>query len=213
MEIICKTCGARLNVPLDILPATGVAQAKCPRCATRVSISREVKVVPPLVVPPLVVPPLMSSAEVMEPFEEGVLRVLLLHDDPVAAGNVAGGLQPLGYRVTRAATVEEAVGRLKFNAYNLVILHSDFQAPSGGRAAVLTFLDSLPTATRRQTFAVLVGKELTTFDRMGAFLNSVNLTVAQDDLPDLGRVLKNSIAEHDMFYRALNRVLRGMGRA
>lgn len=205
METVCTGCGARLAIPDDKVPAQGAVQATCPRCKGKIVIA------PKAAQPP--VEPASYPAGWVERFEEGVPVALVLHDDDETARSIGQALVDMGYRISRAESLEEAQARLKFNIYDLVVLHEGFQAQGGARTPLLAFLNTLPMGLRRQMFVALVGAALTTGDRMAAFRESVNVTVAEDDLPSLGKILKNSIAEHEVFYKLFHETMRGLGRA
>ncbi len=203
MEIVCEGCGAKLSVPEEKLPAAGSAQAACPKCKARVVIpaARAATAGPGY------------SSGLLERFEEGVPTALVLYKDEGGARQVARAVEGLGYRASRAATVEEAKARIKFNAYGLVVMQEGFGAAADGPSPMLAFFNLLPMTVRRQMFVALVGEAVATLDRMEAFVRSVNLVVSRADLPGLGKILKNSIAEHEVFYGVFNETLRGLGRA
>ena len=207
MEIVCEGCGARLSIPDEKLPATGAAKVTCPKCKGKI-------IVGPKAAEPQSGPEdsLAYSSGVLERFEEGVPAALVLFGQGEAARRAEEALSALGYRVSLAANVQEAQARIKFNTYQLVVLQEGFGASGEGRNPVLDFLNSLPMPVRRQMFVALVGGQLATLDRMAAFVRSVNLTVSEADLPGLEKILKNSIAEHELFYNVFNETLRGLGR-
>jgi DNA-directed RNA polymerase subunit RPC12/RpoP len=214
VEVVCEGCGAKLSVPDDKLPASGTAQATCPRCKGKIIIgARPEQAAPPP--PPAAASPAEEhpnySSDLLERFEgEGPAALVLCEGEagPLAEAAVAS----LGYRVGRAATVAEAQAKIKFNAYDLVVLDARFGAQQGAASPVLDHLNTLPMSIRRHMFVALVGPGLATLDRMAAFVRSVNLTVSEADLPSLDKVLKNSVAEHELFYRVLDETLRAVGR-
>lgn len=206
MEIVCEGCGARLSIPDEKLPATGAAKVTCPKCKGKIIVGpRAAEAEAPE-------DSLAYSSGVLERFEEGVPAALVLFGQGEAARRVEESLGSLGYRVSLAASLQEAQARIKFNTYQLVVLQEGFGAGGEGGSPVLEFLNSLPMPVRRQIFVALIGARLATLDRMAAFVWSVNVTVSEADLPDLEKILKNSIAEHELFYNVFNETLRGLGR-
>jgi len=207
VEIVCQGCGAKLSVPDDKLPAVGVAQATCPKCGAKVLIpARESR--------PAAGEPSAYAPNLLERFEEGAQFALVLHEDDDTARAIGEALVELGYRISRGANPDEAAARIKLNSYDVVVLQDGFGAGADEQqqAPVLNFLNGLPMSQRRQMFVALVGPGLSTADRMEAFLRSVNLTISEGDISSLGKILKNSVAEHEVFYKVFNETLKGLGR-
>jgi hypothetical protein len=202
MEIVCESCGARLSIDEGKLPPGATVQATCPRCQAKLRL----EVRPPA-------EPEGYSAQMLERYEEGVSLALVLHEDDETANLVGQELVSFGYRISRAHAVAEACARIKLNTYDLIVLQDRFGAAAGCLSPVLAHLNALPMVVRRKMFVVLAGEKLTTGDRMEAFVRSVNLTVADAELGGLSKLLKNSIAEHELFYRLFHETALGLGRA
>jgi len=67
--------------------------------------------------------------------------------------------------------------------------------------------------TRRQVYIVLVGTSFRSGDKMIAFHKSVNLVLNYENIDDFERILKQSLADNQEFYRVLNESLKKVGRA
>jgi len=213
MEVICQGCQTKLSIPDDRLPATGSVVAACPKCKAKIVIQA---------------PGAQDESQgsglysesLLEGFEAGVSKALLLDDDPGRASQMEAVLDALGYRTSKPATLDEARGRLKFNHYDLVMLRQGYGLPQAGpepgMSPFMADLNALPMTIRRKMFVVLVGPALHTGNRMEAFVASVNMVVAERDLADgssLTKTLKTSLAENELFYKLLRDVLAGTGRA
>ena len=95
--------------------------------------------------------------------------------------------------------------------YDCIIIHENFAGSSLRTNAVLTFLSALPMAQRRYWFVCLVGPSFKTLDALQAFAQSVHLVLNPADLSNLTAILKKSLAEFELLYRAYKESLAAMG--
>jgi hypothetical protein len=75
----------------------------------------------------------------------------------------------------------------------------------------LHYLASVPMAQRRYSFVCLIGNSFKTLDAMEAFANSVQLVLNPADLPNLGAILKKSLAEFEILYRPYRDAVSAVG--
>jgi hypothetical protein len=59
---------------------------------------------------------------------------------------------------------------------------------------------------------VLIGQRFKTADRLQAFVESVNLIVHYDDLPQLVTFLSRGLRDHERFYKVFTECLIGAGK-
>jgi hypothetical protein len=114
------------------------------------------------------------------------------------------------YVVDIPATAEHALQRLRFNQYQVILLDDDFDGKSPNPIAL--HLSGLNMNIRREIFVVLIGQRFTTADHLQAFMESVNLTLQSDDLPQLAAFLARGIREHERFYRVFTECLLEAGK-
>jgi hypothetical protein len=152
----------------------------------------------------------MSSHEKADFFELGDKTSLICGD---AATLEAGrnSLRELGYKFHTAETPELAIERMRYTNYDCIIIHENFAGSSLRTNAVLSFLASLPMSQRRYWFVCLVGSSFKTLDALQAFAQSVHLVLNPIDLPNLTAILKKSLAEFELLYRAFRESVAAMG--
>ena len=100
---------------------------------------------------------------------------------------------------------------MRYTNYDCIILHENFAGSSLRSNAVLNYLAPLPMSQRRYSFVCLVGPSFKTLDALQAFAQSVQLTLNPMDLPNLGPILKKSLAEFEQLYRAYKDTLAALG--
>ena len=120
-------------------------------------------------------------------------------------------LRELGFKFHTAETPELAIERMRYTAYDCIIVHENFAGSSLRSNAILNFLASLPMAHRRYSFVCLVGPTFKTLDAMQAFGQSVHLVLNPSDLPNLGPILKKGLAEFDLLYKAFKDTATALG--
>ena len=152
----------------------------------------------------------MSTQEKMDFFEIGD-KTSLICADPNTDEVVKITLRELGFKFHIAETPELAIERIRYTNYDCIIIHENFAGSSIRSNPVLNYLAPLPMAQRRYSFVCLVGPSLKTLDALQAFTQSVHLTLNPIDLPNLGPILKKSLAEFEQLYRAYKETLATLG--
>ena len=143
----------------------------------------------------------MSAQEKMEFFELGD-KTSLICADPNTTDTAKEILKGLGFKFHTAETPELAVERMRYTSYDCIVVHENFAGSSLRSNAVLNYLTPLSMAQRRHSFVCVVGPSFKTLDAMQAFGQSVHLVLNPSDLPNLGPILKKSLAEFELLYRA-----------
>ena len=138
--------------------------------------------------------------------------VMVCEDAPERQAVIKAALEQIGLTMFPAKTAEEAIGRLRRDPFEAVILDEQFQGSSPLDNAVLKDLQSMQMGVRRYIFVILLGREYKTFDNMMAFTRSVNVVVNLNDLPHLPAILRKGVADNNEFYRVLRGVLQDTGR-
>ena len=138
-------------------------------------------------------------------------KTSLICCEPLTAETARATLKSLGYKSHSAETSESAIDRLRYTAYDVVIIHENFAGGSLRTNALLSYLATLPMAQRRHSFVCLVGESFRTFDAMQAFTQSVHVVVHPLDMPNFPAILRKSIAEFELLYKVYKDAVEAQG--
>jgi CheY-like chemotaxis protein len=212
MQIRCEACGTLIQIPNERVPPKSTFRLTCPRCKrkilanTRTTDSMEgdgMNVSSTLgtsgiasVVDDNAVNELPDAMDSLPP---GQSAALLCINREESRGELKGMLEGLGYVVDIPATSDHAFQRLRFNQYRIILLDDDL----GGKSvnSVAGYLAGLNMNSRRDMFVVLIGAHFKTADHLQAFIESVNLVVHPNDLPQLATFLARGLRDHERFYK------------
>ncbi|MHB8770414.1 MAG: response regulator [Syntrophales bacterium] len=145
--------------------------------------------------------------------EAGGETALVCESDPAVREKIVTGLDVLGYRITVPPAAKDALKAMRFHIFDVVILNELFDTADPEANSVLHYLAELPMTTRRRFFVALVSSRFRTMDNMAAFNRSVNIVVNPTSIADVGKIIKQGVAENRAFYHVLNETLQKMGRA
>ena len=202
MEVSCKSCQAQFSIPDDKLPAGKRVSAACPKCRQKIKIEA----------PSPYDERSSSGAEhgneqynaADKPFdfiEEDALTALVCEDDPVIREKIKSTLAVMEYNVSVAGSTREALKRMRYHNYDLVVVNEMFNTNAADANGVLVFLERLPMSTRRGIFVCLITARGRTMDHMMAFNRSVNMIINAKNMDEFGKVLSTGMTDNDMFYR------------
>ncbi|MBN2373647.1 hypothetical protein JXL19_07665 [bacterium] len=124
---------------------------------------------------------------------------------------VAQALDALNFNVSNAQTDVDALEKMKFNQYDIIIIEDGF----GGFIEddkVIKEIREMAPAQRRKCFVSLLGYGWETGDEMLAFSLSVNMTINGNDLGQLKDCLSQGIAHNQRFYKVYNDCRALLGR-
>jgi CheY-like chemotaxis protein len=147
----------------------------------------------------------------LEVLEEGAMGALVCVDEPERLKAVKEALDDLNYFSSVASSVKEALSKLRYNHYDLVMLDEEFCGETAENNTILRYLQPMPMSTRRQIFLVLISKQFRTNDNLAAFANSVNGIVNTNDVQKVKLVLERALADHRRFYKVYVDCLKGIG--
>lgn len=229
MKVNCNHCGKKLNIPDEKIPDDKVVTISCPACKNKINIDKQTamekngqssSVATDEQEKPVekdqeaeieIIDPSKYLDEVLEIPEEGAKRALVC--DIVYQDKISTALKELDYHTKTVTSVNEAIGRMKFTEYDLVILSEDFAGSNLANNNVLKYIQPMPMSIRRKMFVALLGKDFQTMDNMKAFSLSTNIVINFKDIDKLSAILKKSISENDGFYKVFNETLISIGKA
>jgi len=203
MEVVCESCQARFNVPDDKIPAGKSIRAACPKCKNKITIPAKDAGAPPAPAGKGTGEEAYDAAE--KPFdfiEEDALTALICEPDPAIRDKVASVLELMEYHLTTVSSTREALKKMRYHNYNVVVVNESFDTSTPETNGVLLFLERLPMATRRELFVCLITSRYRTMDHMLALNKSVNMILNAKNINDFGKILSTAITENDIFYRA-----------
>lgn len=114
--------------------------------------------------------------------------------------------------ITDAKTAKDAVRKMRFHIYTLLVIDESFDATNPDSNDLLRYLSNLPMSTRRRLFIVLISSRFRTLDRMGALNRSVNMIINSQNVKDFITLITNGMAENEGFYFALMTAMKAMGK-
>jgi len=111
------------------------------------------------------------------------------------------------YEVFVAENAAQALGRMREDRIDVVVLDPNFDPLEQGVAFVTREVKLLRPSERRRLFLVYLISGVRTMDLHAAFLHNVNLVVNPSDLDQLPEALEVSIRHYNELYRDFNRAL------
>ena len=134
-------------------------------------------------------------------------RKALICVDPERSAEIANGLVKSEYEVFVAENTAEALGRMREDRIDVVVLDGEFDQVDQGFAFVTREVKLMPPSERRRVFLVYVTPNARTMDLHAAFLHNANLVVNPDDIARMPEALDVSLRYYNELYRDLNRAL------
>ncbi len=234
MEVTCQHCNARLNIPDEKLPPNRRVAINCPKCKNKITIDTGGKETadlqtaeqtdiqqqepPPFEENTLPEPPAEEEQynhddSALDIFEEGKKLALVMGQDDSQSETLKNVAESIGYQALKVENSREAVGKLRFHHFDLILLSDGFDGHGSPESPVLGYLNRQSMSVRRKMFLALIGDNFKTTDNMMAYSLSANLVVNVRDIDKLSGILKTSIAENEKFYKIFFDTLVEMGRA
>ena len=121
-----------------------------------------------------------------------------------ALGN---GLVNEDYEVFIAQSTEEALGRMREDRIDVLILDANFDEAEQGFAFITREVKLMRPSERRRLFLINLTGSSRTMDLHAAFLQNANLVVHSDDIERLPDALEVSMRHYNELYRDFNRAL------
>ena len=204
MDITCNSCGATLKIPDNKLPSNQKVKVACPKCKSKITIDTRTIVKEDAPVKPETEKTDLGCEEdsgPLEIFDKDAQLAIILDNDEKRVEKHELSLKELSYVPIVCSTVQEAMGKLRLHHFNIVILSDGFDGQKISESTITHYLNSLAISIRRNIFLVLVGDKFKTMDNMRTFVESANLVINPVDMPKLTLILKNSLSDHEKFYK------------
>ncbi len=134
-------------------------------------------------------------------------RKVLVCASPAYREAIAQSIADHNYEVFVAENAAQALGRMREERMDIVILDANFDPVEQGVAFVTREVKLLRPSERRRLFFVYVTSGVRTMDLHAAFLHNVNLVVNPSDLEQLPDALQVSVRHYNELYRDFNLAL------
>ncbi len=134
-------------------------------------------------------------------------RKVLVCSSPAYRETIARLLGDGDYEVYVAENMPQALGRMREDRMDVIVLDANFDPLEQGVAFVTREVKLMRPLERRRLFLVYLSSSARTMDLHAAFLHNVNLVVNPSDIADLPDALQVSIRHYNELYRAFNHAL------
>jgi predicted Zn finger-like uncharacterized protein len=215
MDIICSNCSSKFRIADEKIPVGRVTKIPCPKCKVRITLNPAKKSAGGLA-------GFEESSENSaydaseKPFdfiEEEGLTALLCEQNPLVRSTIQNTLNLMDYQITVAESARDALKRMRYHVYDLIVVNENFDTRNPESNGVLIYLERLAMSVRRNIFVAMISSRYRTMDNMMAFNASVNLIVNIKNIEDIGKILSRSITDTELFYRVYKETLKDAGRA
>ena len=131
-------------------------------------------------------------------------RKILVCASPAYRDAIARSVANPDYEVFVAENSAQALGRMREERMDIVILDANFDPVEQGVAFVTREVKLLRPSERRRLFFVYVTSGVRTMDLHAAFLHNVNLVINPSDVEQLPDALEVSVRHYNELYRDFN---------
>ena len=210
MDIICTSCSSKFRIPDEKIPAGRATTLPCPKCKTRISLGSAKK--PAATNAANAGATYDASDKPFDFLEEEGLTALVCEQNPIARKTIDSALSLMDYQITVAESARDALKRMRYHVYDLIVVDENFDTKNPDANGVLIYLERLQMSTRRNIFVAMVSSRYRTMDNMMAFHASVNLVINIKNIEDIGKILGRGITDTELFYRIYKETLKETGR-
>lgn len=217
MDIICENCKSKFRIADKKLTPGKTTYFKCAKCAGRIAVKA----------PEPEEDDFMGFEDEMfsfdeddtdeenydtsdKPFdfvEEEGKSALLCEPRENLKEKIKPVLDVLEYHVTEVSSSREALKKMRYHSYDVIVVNEFFDTKNPEANGVLIFLERLNMATRRNIFVALITDRFRTMDNMAAFHKSVNIIVNVDNIDDFDKIIRRGLTDHGLFYQIFNESL------
>ena len=134
-------------------------------------------------------------------------RKALICTEEKYSASLASGLAAQDYDVFVAENTSEALGCMREDRIDVLVLDPNFDQVEQGFAFVMREVKLMRPAERRRVFLTLLNASARTMDLHAAFLHNANLIANPADIDRLPEALEISIRHYNELYRDFNRAL------
>ena len=228
MEVICKQCESKFKIADEKIPQGKTFSLTCPKCNNKISIDTRPAVssshektpavsakskpgMEKTIFDEVVSSTYDASEKPFDFVEEGAETALLCEPDPAIRAKIRMALKKMEYNITEPKSAVEALKQMRFHVFELVVLNELFDTQDPDKNNLLKYMAQLAMDTRRNIFLILVTNRFRTMDSMTAFNKSVNIIVNVNNVDEMQKILKRSVADNTVFYQVFKGSLAKTG--
>ncbi|THB80080.1 MAG: hypothetical protein D3926_08990 [Desulfobacteraceae bacterium] len=197
MNVACKKCRTKINIPDHKIPRDRMASFKCPKCKGKIDLQPEAE--------SSNMDPADSqggSAEKHQVFDE-INTALICVDDPGVKKQVHAVLSLMDYQAIMVKNCKSALSKMQYHTFNIIVLSDDFERTAGFNT-MLYNMNRMDMTQRRRTCLVLISRAFKTNDAMKAAHLSVNQIVSAKDMAEFEQHILRAATEHQNVYAVFN---------
>jgi hypothetical protein len=232
VEVTCGQCKSRFNIPDDKVPKDKVLKLNCPKCKGKISLGGETPEQPAKadesgefrmkVIDPTAGRKTPEESygyedyagdQALDFFEEGIKLALIMTNSSMNEDRLRAGIEIIGYKCIPTPNTRDAIGKLRFHHFDLIILADGFDNQPLDQSVIVNYLNRLSMSVRRKIFLALISDNCKTMDNMMAFAMSANVVVNSKDIEKLHLILKKAVSENERFYKIFVDTLVETGKA
>jgi predicted Zn finger-like uncharacterized protein len=232
MEVTCEQCKSRFNIPDDKVPKDKAIRLNCPKCKGKITLGGEVPEQPPKADAAMEVPLTMmnpaagrkapeesygyedfTNDQALDFFEEGIKLALIMPNAAINEDRLRAGIEIIGYKCIFTPNTRDAIGKLRFHHFDLIILADGFDSQPLDHSVIVNYLNRLSMSVRRKIFLALISDNYKTMDNMMAFAMSANVVINSKDIEKLHLILKKAVSENERFYKVFTDTMVETGKA
>ncbi len=215
MDIECESCQGKFKIADDKLPAGQSASVKCPRCKSKILIPAADDAAAES---DAAFDDLFAFDEdegdgydaADKPFdfmEEEGKTALVCESDSLIREKMRPGLEIMEYHITEVPNSREALKKLRYHNFDLLIVNEYFDTQDPDANPLLIYLERLSMDTRRNIYVTLVTSRFRTMDHMIAFQKSVNMVLNIRNIDDFDKIIQRGMADYGLFYKVFKESL------
>ena len=188
------------------LPAGKTATLRCPKCQSIIPVTAadfrpKAKEAAARTFDSVMAESYDAAAKPFDFLDENAQTAIVCEPDPKARNLLIKALNEIDYYVTEAEDGRDALRKMRYHTYSVIIFNEEFDSDDPDANGVLAYLQHLPMNQRRELFIVLLSARFRTMDNMMAFNKSVNLIVNLKNLNMFNKILRQGLVEFHRFYR------------
>jgi hypothetical protein len=230
MDVICNQCQGEFKIADDKLPVNQISYTPCPRCKNALILDNRTQssslsynngtyeticlsqMEENNPIKTVSSSPYDAAEKPFDFLESGTKTALICEEDPVIMPKMRSVIGKMGFHAVEPAGATDALKKMRFHVFDLLILNESYDCPSPDDNPILTYMNDLIMSVRRNMFVALITSRFRTMDNMAAFNKSVNIVIHLKNIDEISGILNRAIDENQTFYKIFKESLEITGR-